>query len=223
MRNPIRNVSDLTQFQVNRKDQLEVIRQSLYDFQAYAAAGVAQQVFFTTPAGTAAKTRASTNMTLAGQLPAPQRFLVQAIEVYFFPGSQPGVGPVADAIDSFVNDVWRFYANGDGAGVFNPAFLQLFIGSKAYLEEAPLIRFPPFGRLDGFAASSTSTTLAAALFTRTSYATAAGRPYIVDPPVLLEPTQNFNVSLNWPVTVQAVTTLARVGVVMDGVIVRNSQ
>jgi hypothetical protein len=224
MRNPIRNVGDLAQFQVNRKDQLEVVRQTLYDFQAYAAAGVSQQTFFTVPAGTAAKTLASTNMTIAGSLPAPQRFLVQAIEVYFFPGVLPAVGPIAVATDTFVNDVWKFYASGSGAGVFNPAFFQLFIGSKAYLTEgAALMRFPPFGRLDGFAGMSDATTAAAALYSRTSYATAAGRPYILDPAILIEPSQNFNATLNWPVTVQTVTTAGEVGVVLNGVLVRNSQ
>jgi hypothetical protein len=224
MRNPIKTVQDLQQFQVNRVDQLEVIRQTLYDFQAYAAAGVTQQTFFTVPAGTAAKNLGSTNMTIAGSLPAPQRFLVQAIEVYFFPGTLPGVGPVADAVDTFVNDVYKFYTGWTGAGVFSSPFLELFIGSKAYLDEGgALLRFPPFGRLDGFAAEASATTPAAALMTRTSYATAAGRPYIIDPPILIEPTQNFKVTLNWPTAVVPVTTAAEVGIVLNGVIIRNSQ
>ncbi|MGH8744731.1 MAG: hypothetical protein ACREUY_10685, partial [Burkholderiales bacterium] len=92
MRNPIRTAADLTQYQVNRKDQLEVIRQTLYDYQVYTAAGVAQQTFFTVPNGSGGKTLADTNMSVAGSLPAPQRFLIQAIEVYFSPGVLPGVG-----------------------------------------------------------------------------------------------------------------------------------
>lgn len=224
MRNPIKTVQDLQQFQVNRVDQLEVIRQTLYDFQAYAAAGVSQQTFFTTPAGSGTKTLAQTNMTVAGSLPAPQRFLCQAIEVYFFPGVLPGVGPIADAPDSFLNDVWKFYTGGAGAGVFNSPFLELFIGSKAYLDEGgALLRFPPFGRLDGFATITSTLTAGATTMSRDSYATAAGRPYIIDPPILIEPTQNFKVTLNWPSAVSPVTTAGEVGVVLNGVIVRNSQ
>lgn len=222
MKNPIQTVADLSKYAVNRKDQMEVVRQGLYDFQTYAAAGVAGQIlFFQTPQGqgTPAKTFADTNMTTAGVLPAPIRFLVQAIELYFYPGfggtgPSPSAATAASTVDNFVNDVYVFYRA--------TATVRLFIGSKIYIEEAPPLRFPPFARLTGFTAESDNNALAGAQFQRTSYLSASGRPYVVDPPVLLEPTQNFSVSLNYPAA-QAVSANARVGVVMGGLTVRNSQ
>lgn len=210
----IQTPTDLSKYRVNRPGQLEVLRQSLYDFQAYAQAGQAQLSFFQVPVGQAGKTKADTNMTLAGQLPSGQQFLAQSLEVYFFPGTIiPGVGPVANLIDGFVNDVWAVYKGG---------WLEFTVGSKVYLTEAPIGRFPPKTRLDGWASENGNTTAAAALYTRTSYATPAGRPYPVDPYILLESTQNFTVQLNWPVAV-AVTNAGRIGVIIDGLLIRNSQ
>lgn len=214
MRNPIRNVGDLAQFAVNRKDQLEVVRQSLYDFQQYGTAGSTQFTFFAIPQGQSSKTRADTNMPTAGSLPAPQRFAIQGIEVYFFPGVNPSAAGAAAGIDNFTNDTWSFWKA--------TAWLDLFIGSKSYITEAPVLRFPSSARLDGWAGMSDASTAGANLFARTSYASASGRPYIVDPPILLEPNQNFNVTINYPTAV-SVSANARVGVVLNGVLVRNSQ
>jgi hypothetical protein len=211
----IQSVDDLAKYRVNRPGQLEVTRQSLYDFQAYAAAGQAQLSFFQVPSGQAGKTNADTNMLLAGQLPAGMQMLVQSAEIYFFPGTVlPGVGPVADVIDSFTNDVWKVLSG--------KAWLDFKIGNKLYLTEAPLMRFPPKTRLDGWAAEASATTAAGALMTRTSYATGAGRPYPIDPYILLESTQNFSIVMNWPALV-TVTNAGVIGVVLDGLMVRNSQ
>lgn len=210
----IQSAADLAKYRVNRPGQLEVFRQSLYDWQTYAQAGQTNLTFFQVPVGQSSKTRADTNMTLAGQLPAGQQFLVQSIEVYFFPGTVlPGTGPVANVIDSFVNDVWAVYKGG---------WLEFGVGSKLYLIEAPIGRFPPKTRLDGWASENGNTTAGAALYTRTSYATPAGRPYPIDPYILLESTQNFSVALNWPTAV-AVTNAGRIGCVLDGLLIRNSQ
>ncbi|MGH8742849.1 MAG: hypothetical protein ACREUY_01070 [Burkholderiales bacterium] len=209
----IQSPDDLSKYRVNRPGQLEVLRQSLYDFQVYAQAGQTSLVFFQVPiSGT--KTEADTNMVLAGQLPAGQQFLAQSLEVYFFPGTVlPGTGPVANVIDAFINDVWAVYKGG---------WVKFKIGSKDYLQEAPIGRMPPKTRLDGWSSENGNTTAAAALYTRTSYASPAGRPYPIDPYVLLESTQNFVVALNWPVAV-AVTNAGRIGVILDGLLIRNSQ
>jgi hypothetical protein len=212
----LQNPSDLAKYRVNRPGQLEVLRQSLYDFQVYAAAGQAQLSFFQVPAGQAGKTKSDTNMTLAGQLPAGQQFLVQSIEIYFFPGTvfPGGVAGGPAIVDAFVNDVWEVRS-----GVCN---LSFDVGSKNYLTETPLMRFPPKTRLDGFAAQSDSAVAAATTFMRTSYADATGRPYPVDPYILLESTQNFGITINWPALI-AITNAGRIGCVLDGLLVRNSQ
>jgi hypothetical protein len=214
MNNPIRSTSDFLKYAVNRPDQMEVVRQTLYDFQSYAMAGATQFTFFALPIGQGGKTKADTNMTIAGSLPAPLRFAIQAIEVYFIPSVFPSLAPQAAAIDAHVNDIWEFYTA--------TAWLELQIGSKPYLIEAPPMRFPPFAHMAGFAGMSDATTAAAALFSRTSHMYATGRPYIIDPPLMLEPTQNFNVQLNFPTAV-AISATARVGVVLNGVTARNSQ
>jgi hypothetical protein len=212
----IQGPGDLAKYRVNRPGQLEVLRQSLYDFQAYAAAGQSSLSFFAVPDGQSGKTKADTNMTLAAQLPAGQQFLAQSLEVYFFPGTLfPSIAPAtASTIDGFTNDVWEVRS-----GV---AFLELVVGSKNYLTEAPLMRFPPKARLDGWAGMSDGNVLAALGFNRTSYADAAGRPYPIDPYILLESTQNFNVKITWPTAV-AITNAGRIGVVLDGLLIRNSQ
>ncbi len=212
----IQGPGDLAKYRVNRPGQLEVLRQSLYDFQAYAAAGQTSLTFFQVPVGQSSKTKADTNMTLAGQLPAGQQFLIQSMEVYFYPGTvfPGGVAGGAAIVDAFVNDVWEVRSGS--------AFLELNVGSKNYLTEAPLMRFPPKTRLEGFAAQSDSAVAAATTFMRTSYADASGRPYPVDPYLLLESTQNFNVNINWPAVI-AITNAGRIGVVLDGLLIRNSQ
>lgn len=211
----IQNPGDLAKYRVNRPGQLEVLRQSLYDFQAYAAAGQTSLTFFQVPVGQSSKTKADTNLSLAGQLPAGQQFLAQSLEVYFFPGTLfPSQAPAAETIDGFTNDVWEVRS-----GV---AHLEFNVGSKNYLTEAPLMCFPPKARLDGWAGMSSSTTAGASGFERTAYADASGRPYPIDPFILLESTQNFNVTITWP-TVIAITNAGRIGVVLDGLLIRNSQ
>lgn len=202
------------QYAVNRPGELEVVRQPLYDFQAYPAAGSTQLTFFAIPKGQSSKTFADTNMETAGSLPNPKRFLVEGISVQFFPGTVfPSQAPAAPNIDAFVNDVWEVFSA--------TAFLEFFIGSKAYLD-APLHAFPATTGLAGFTGMSDSTTAGASGFTRTSYARAAGMPFKLDPPLMLEPTQNFNVTLNFPTAV-AITNAGRIGVYLHGSLYRNSQ
>lgn len=201
-------------YAVNRKGQYEVLKQPLYDYQAYAQAGQTQLTFFQVPQGQSAKTLADTNMEAAGQLPNPKRFLIRGIEIQFYPGTVlPGVGPAAPVIDTFVNDVWKVFSA--------TAWLELFIGSKAYVQ-APVSMFPPVNKMDGWTGASDSTTAAAALMVRTSYATLSGTPFGMDPPLILEPTQNFKVSLNWPTAV-ALTNAGRIGVHLKGLLYRQSQ
>ena len=202
-------------YAVNRRGQYEVLKQPLYDYQAYAAAGQTSLTFFTIPNGQGGKTLADTNMEAAGQMPNPKRFLIRGIEIQFFPGTLlPSNAPVGVAtIDSFVNDVWEVFSS--------VAWLELYIGSKAYVQ-IPLNMAPPVNRLDGWAGMSDNAPTATSLFTRTSYASAAGTPFALDPPLILEPTQNFRVTLNWP-TVVAITNAGRIGIHLKGLLYRQSQ
>lgn len=221
------NVPDFASIQryaVNRAGDYEVYRQSLYDFQSYATAGTTTQyTFFAIPQGQSSKTLADTNMENAGSLPAPKHFLIQSIEIVLFPGVNPvTVNNAADTtVDAtnFTNDMWT---------ILKAGYLKLFIGSKDYLVEAPLMRFPPKTRIHpefGFGVQIGQAS-AADLVGQISgdYATAGGRPYWINPWILLTPTQNFNVTLNFPTTTATPSGQnARIGVILDGILYRLSQ
>lgn len=198
----------------------EAVKQSLYDFQAYPAAGASQLTFFALPIGQNGKTRSDTNMTLAGQLPANQEFLITSVEVMFFPttpsvAAQMPAAYGAAAAAQIVNDAYIVGRSGN---------LELVVGSKPYLQEAPIGRFPPKTRLDVRAALADASTAAANQQSRIAFPVWAGRPYLLDPiPLLLPQNANFVVTLNWPEGAQAITNPARIGVVLDGYLYRRSQ
>lgn len=218
MRN-LPNRSQLNRFNVNRQGW-EAIRQSLYDFTTYAAAGQTQLTFFALPVGQSSKTLSDTNMTLAGQLPANQEFLVQSIEVLFLP-TVPAVAAAnpsafgAQAVAAHVNDAYLVSRTGN---------LNFNIGSKSYLQESPLGRFPAKTGLEVRAALSDVSTAGANFQSRIAFARSVGRPYLLSPADLrLVSTQNFSVTLNWPEGVQAITNPGRIGVILDGILYRRSQ
>lgn len=217
--NKIPNLADLLKFDVNRRGQYEGIRQTLYDSATYAAAGQTELQFFQTPRGQSSKTLADTNMTSAGQLPQPQHFLVESIELLLFPGVDIGTLGTTLAATEFANDMYSVAKSGS---------LDFFIGSKSYLGEAPLGRFPPKTKLGVHAAHGIQRKQATAANAEdqvsSEYACWAGRPYYLDPPVLLVPNQNFNITLTWPAAVALPSTAnAKIFVVMDGVLYRQSQ
>jgi hypothetical protein len=222
----IPNREQLSQYVVNREGW-EGIRQSLYDFQPYAAAGSTILTFFAQPLGQGtavlgggAKSLSDTNMTLAGQLPTNQEFLIQSIEVALMPATPTVAAAMpaafgAQAAAVSVNDAYIVRRSGN---------LQLLIGSKPYLQEAPLMRFPPKAYFDLSAALSDATTAGAAFQSRIAIAGAHGRPYMLHPAsLLLTSNQNFSVTLNWPEGAQAISNPAKIGVIMDGILYRRSQ
>lgn len=214
----IPNRQELAKYSVNRQGY-EAITQSLYDTQAYAAAGQTNLQFFQVPQGQSSKTLSDTNMQLAGQLPAGQEFLIQSIELLFLP-TRPTVAAQmpaafgAQAIAQIVNDAYLFAAGGN---------LQLNVLSKTYLQEAPLGRFPSKTNFEVSAALADVTTAGANLQSRIAFGKSCGRPYILKAPILLISTQNFSVTLNWPEGVVAITNPARVVCVLDGIMYRKSQ
>lgn len=218
-RGNIPNLQELQSYAVNRKGQYEGIRQTLYDFQTYANAGQTSLTFFQVPVGQAGKTLADTNIEVAGSLPQPKHFLVESIEVYLFPGVDPVTTLTTIAAPNFANDVYAVEQGGS---------LNFFIGSKTYLEEAPIGRFPPKTKLEVEGAHALDFEQAVAADQEaqvsTDYAVFCGRPYYINPATLLIPTQNFKVSLNWPTAVALPSGQdARVGIVLDGVLYRQSQ
>lgn len=203
----------LTGYNVNREGQNEVIWQPTYDYQTYAAAGAANFTFFQTTVGAGGSTLADTNIRSGGTFPAPQEFLITGIQVLFVPGNV-----VAQNDGAAVQENWNDVSD----VMFGNAFLQLFIGSKPYLQDGPLAKFTQQFRLGGVANQAAATTTAATDFGPiVDYAVHSGKYYSITP-VKLPTTQNFDVSLNFP-TVIPIAVDGTIGVILDGFLYRLSQ
>jgi hypothetical protein len=203
-------ISALQQYNPNRPDATEAIWQPFYHFQSYALAGQSNLTFFQTPKGQLANGYADTNMENAGSFPAPTAFLCTAIMVVYMPAGNPST----TGTQGVVNPYWN-----DSVLVANSGYLELTIGSKVYMRDAPVGKFPPNFTVNGFGFTMGNAT--AANIAQTGYARAAGR-YAEITPFLIPQSQNFNVSLYWP-TVQAVSATGRIGVILDGFYYRQSQ
>jgi len=206
------SLAELQQYNPNLPDAIEAIWQPYYDMQSYPTAGQTQLLFFQIPQGQSSKTLADTNMVLAGQFPAPTAFLTTAIMVLYMPGFANSASNALAAAtpQANLNDVVK---------VADAGYLQLTIGSKVYLNDAPLGKFPPnfsIGGLQALAGTFTATAGVSADFARS-----IGRYYEITP-LLIPMNQNFSVSLNWPTAV-AVTAIGRIAVILDGFYYRQSQ
>ena len=197
------SLSDLQSYAVNRPGQNTGLRWELYDSVAYPTGGQTSLDFFQIPQGQSSKTLADTNMEAAGQLPNPKQFLITDIQVFFLSGLAPSA---AVGVATAVNDAQIFYQG--------KAWAELFIGSTYYVQQAPLVRFPPRNGLTGWGSISATDMV--------NYATAGGAPYLMQPQILLQPTQNFKFSLKWPAALP-ITTASVVHVVLGGYLYRLSQ
>jgi hypothetical protein len=230
------SITDFTSNRVTNPGQSEIVRQRLYDYQLYPAAGTQQLSFFQQPIGQgittalgatvgSAKTQWDTSQELGGQLPSGKSFLVESIEVLYLPGASAAANTyttanlsqfaavAALALTAAMQDVQQFYSSG---------MLEFNILSKNYLRETPLLAFPPKAHLDLSAATATNSATTAMV--AQGLAKAAGRPYYIEPRVTLQPAVNFEVLLRWPALVPTISTFnARVGVILDGYQLRASQ
>lgn len=205
---------DLNAYDVNVIGKYEVSRQTLYDTVAYAAAGQSSLTFFQLPVGQGGKTVQDTNMTSAGSLPSPVNFLIESVELIFIPGAD-ALAEGATAGVPYFDDMLSFRDNGS---------LRLTIGDKSQLIEAPLGVFPPKAGLNVSSAISNNITAAADTKSVFVYADMVGRPYYIDVPLLLRPTQNFDVKLEWKVPLPLPSTLAgRIICKLDGLRYRLAQ
>ena len=230
------SVADFAQSRVTNPGQSEIIRQRLYDFNLYPAAGAQRLAFFqlavgqgvtTALGGTvgSTKTLQDTNLEIGGVLPSGKSVLVESIEVLYLPGSvstantyTPAaiggfIAVAAATVWGYSNDINTFYQGG---------MLELNVLSKNYLREAPLLSFPPKASLDFSGAVATNSATTAALTAQVGKAT--GRPYYLEPRITLQPAVNFEVALLWPAVVANPSGFnARVGVYLDGYTMRASQ
>ena len=202
------NLRQLEAYNVNVDGQPEVIYQPIYDFQTYAAAGFTSQRFFQVPAGQGGKTFDDTNMESSGALPVPVNMAITSIEVVFFPAAAIGVVGVTTIVGNNWNDVQAVHEAGH---------VSVVIGSKEYLLDAPLGRFPQTFRIAGGAAQANASTAAAAQFTQIDYAVFAGKCYEIVPLRLISQ-QNFRVDVVFDNGVVALpsTVDGRIGVRLNG-------
>ena len=186
---------------VNIPGVKESIWQPLYDYQAVGPAAVANLSFFQVPIGQAGKTLVDTNMELAGQIPTAQNFAITGVQVEFYPG-QTTTSATATA---FTDDLYQFYRTGA---------LILRIGSKEYIRQGNLMKFPPVNKLS-------LATSVGNLALQTNYGAADGREYETEE-LLLTSNQNFSVTLQGlPALPSGVA--GRVGVTLNGYLFRNAQ
>ena len=197
------NIQALKKYNVNRVGNIEVIWQPTYEYQTYPTTGQTQLTFFQNPVGAVAGGLSTTNVRSAGQFPRPQEFLITGIQVTFEVGAV--VGQAVAAVQSNTQDVFD---------VSNSGNLELFIGSKSYLNDAPIGVFP---QQWGIANDN-----AAGAIVATDYSRPVGKYYQITP-VKIPANQNFNVTLNWPEGAVTVVTAGVIGVRLDGFLYRLSQ
>lgn len=214
----------------------ETIRQPLFDHIIYPAAGSRLLSMFALPAGqgitsapgaTAAdvKSAADTNMALAGTLSSGQEFMIETIELSFYPGSVSTANTytidnltfflaAASAVPTAqVDDVNAFYASG---------YLELTILNKVYYTDAPLGKFPPRQRLVSHGAISSNSATTAEVGFGGAYAD--GETCVLTPELSVQSAMSFGVNLRWPGVVAMPSTFnARVGCTLDGWMLRASQ
>ena len=228
--------ADFNSRRVTNPSQSEVVRQRFYDYQLYPTAGNTQLTFFSAPVGQgltsalggtagSGKTLWDTNLELPNTLPSGKAFMIESIEVLFFPGSvntantytpvTPTIflATAAATIGTQFADVNTFYQSG---------MLELNILSKNYLRETPMIAFPPKANFDLSVGLSTNSATTAAM--QTGNMKASGRPYYISPEIALQPAVNFEVVIKYPAAVATPSGFnARVGVILDGYFMRASQ
>lgn len=208
----------LQQFMTPGADE-EALDQPIYHYQSYAQAGTTQLNFFGTSIASATNGLSDTNMDAQNVLSAGKRFAVRAISVVFLSGSNPVQKGTSTTLASAANDA-KLVLEGVG-------YLELKILDKPYLQEAPLIRVPGGVGLSMGAGGIQQTQASAADgLQQVSYGT-NGMPVFENKRKLLVPLPlpqqvRFSVSLNWP-TVIAVSAAARIGVVLDGMLIRARQ
>lgn len=218
---PILTQDELNQHRTALAAQ-DVIYAPLYDSASYATAGQNQIVLFTSPLGqgtttapsaTGTKTYADTNMTAAGQLTKGNEFFMVGQELMFFPGESPETVGGNNVINSTLNDTYIVGKSG---------ILTLQIGSnRAYIQDGPLMIFPPSARLAVQAAIGGVNTASTQSISEAVYASWAGEPYAITP-VYIEATQGFQETLQWPALVTIVAT-ARLFSRLRGYLIRNAQ
>lgn len=227
---------DFERNRVTNPDTSALIWQPLYDWQLYPAAGQQQLNFFSAQIGAGVtstpgapvgsnKTISDTNMTVAGSLPSGLQFMVQAIEVYFLPGSvstantYTPTGVTTTATGVLLDD--NISANNDVQQVYNEGLLTFSVLQQVQYRDTPLRKFPPTNWMETDSAVATTVAATSLALSQTRV---KGDPCVLDPFITLDPAVNFGVSIDYP-AVRALPSgnNGRIGVFLNGYLKRATQ
>jgi hypothetical protein len=231
---PILTQTDLQNHQVGTGGQ-DIIWAPLQDHNAWPSAGVGSGglLFFSTQkgqgtssapgAGPVAKTIFDTNMVLGGQLGMGNDFYTIGVEMPVYPGVTnsttlpfglyPGIGSQASANTGFfVNDLWNILMQG---------YVVFAVGTdRNFVQDGPLVNFPPTVGLDIAAALSVIGPVTTSLGNAIVYGRGAGEPYTIVP-VYLKATQQFTFALTVAATIALPSGIAaRIGARLRGYLIR---
>lgn len=196
----------------------DVIWEPMRDALIYPSAGAQTFTFFNQGigagntsepgAGSGPKTIYDTNARNQNLLPSGQQFYIIGSETHFFPGVQPTTGTpyalypmenqVTSGIGVFTKDVWAVLTAGHKKMTVNT--------DRSYIDDGPLIQFPPAKWYDGVAAldSLTASTNATSYQSAFDYFRAAGEPYLIVP-VYLKSTMQFTLEVTYAVAIPTVS------------------
>lgn len=184
---------------------IEAIWQPAYDYQLVKrepeSGTLPNRVdFFQRPVGAFGTSFVDTNMLCAGMFPNPRQFTATGIRVMVV----PAWGQTFRKVTRESRALDEIMLQGGG-------FLELVIGSRIYLTDGPLAKFPVCFPLPG--KEGVKSDLAKRI---QKYQKAAEHIYYAITPLRIQPNQNFAVSLfglgQWPVISEQV----RIGVILDG-------
>lgn len=209
----------------------DVIWNPLYDFLSYPSAGGQLFTFYANPqgqgvsstpgAGAVAKQATDTNLTIGNQLTLGNEFYMIGSESLFYPGVSnaalpltvlPGRANVPTTVGVFVNDVWS---------VGNGGVKKMTIGTdRVYINDGPLMMFPPSTRLALQAALSGNAITTAGQ--EIAYAAWSGEPYSIVP-IYIQSNQQFTMTVTYPVIIPTPSTqIGRLGDRMRGYLIRQA-
>lgn len=164
---------------------LEVIQDVIYDTLTYTSAATTELIFFAESIATV--TRDVTNMTVAGMLPNPESFLIQAPRLYFkwVPTRSSGAASITGSIAS------------DIALLTNTGIVTFVFGTKRY-GPFPLWMLSAGGGPAMVLSATDTTTAGATQQALTAYSQLGGPLFAFFPHLMLSPLQAFSASMTWP-------------------------
>lgn len=217
--------------------KIEIIRQPLYDRLLYPTAGQQSFSFFSVPVGSGnsseplaaagVKSIADTNMTQNGQLPAPQAFWLEDIQVYVDSGGTATANLYSNVAPVQALAVAAVAAGNAGIidkqAIMNAGVLLLSVGQKVYFQDGPIYTFPPKHRFRVDAAIGNSdTTTHNEIFAGACYAD--GEPRRLVPGLGLPTGMNFGVEVRYAALVTTASGFnARMKIALGGWLFRAAQ